>query len=128
MVIAGEARSFVGRGTGPFHSLCDSRSCVKESCDTTDNAFRCYPLPVMWSPRSTWQRFASRLRDGMPFSYPVVLRVVRRALVQRTAPLIALWILLVLYPNPLNLGISVYRVFYPDIDPSAVDPPRRLAG
>jgi hypothetical protein len=42
--------------------------------------------------------------------------------VQRTAPLIALWILLVLYPNPLNLGISVYRVFYPDIDPSAVDP------
>lgn len=41
-------------------------------------------------------------------------------LIERTVPLIALWILLVLYPNPLNLGVSVYRVFSPTIDPAAV--------
>jgi len=43
------------------------------------------------------------------------------ALAYRTAPLIALWIFLVLYPNPFNLLVSVYRVFNPDIDPAAVE-------
>ncbi len=43
-------------------------------------------------------------------------------LMERTVPLIALWILLVLYPNPVNLGVSVYRVFSPTIDPAAVSP------
>jgi len=46
----------------------------------------------------------------------------RYALAYRTAPLIALWIFLVLYPNPFNLLVSVHRVFNPDIDPAAVEP------
>ncbi len=43
-------------------------------------------------------------------------------LIEWPVPLIALWILLVLYPNPLNLGVSVYRVFSPTIAPAAVSP------
>jgi len=33
-----------------------------------------------------------------------------------------LWILFVLYPNPLNLIISIQRVFSLDVDPDAVEP------
>ena len=44
------------------------------------------------------------------------------ALAYKTAPLVALWIFLVLYPNPFNLLVSVHRVFNPDIDPAAVEP------
>jgi hypothetical protein len=51
---------------------------------------------------------------------PNVRRRCRFALEHRTGPLIALWVLFVLYPNPLNIGVSVYRVFNPDIDPLAV--------
>lgn len=41
---------------------------------------------------------------------------------QRYFPLlIALWVLFVLYPNPLNLIISVQRTFNPDIDPCAIE-------
>ena len=47
---------------------------------------------------------------------------VKYALAYKTVPLIALWIFLVLYPNPFNLLVSVYRVFNPDIDPAAVEP------
>jgi hypothetical protein len=43
-------------------------------------------------------------------------------LIHRTAPLIGLWVLLVLYPNPFNIVISVHRVFNLDIDPVAVEP------
>lgn len=48
--------------------------------------------------------------------------VVRFQLAYRTVPLIALWVLLVLYPNPFNILVSVHRVFNPDIDPAAVEP------
>jgi len=47
---------------------------------------------------------------------------VRFQLAYRTAPLIGLWVLLVLYPNPFNICISVHRVFNLDIDPVAVEP------
>ncbi len=53
---------------------------------------------------------------------PVVRRKVLHCLERHTGVLIALWILFVLYPNPLNLPLSVYRVFNPDIDPAAVEP------
>ena len=36
---------------------------------------------------------------------------------------LVLWILLVLYPNPLNLVISIKRGINPDIDPAAVEYP-----
>ena len=35
---------------------------------------------------------------------------------------LSLWILLVLYPNPLSLVTSVGRLFNPDVDPAAVEP------
>ncbi|MBN1856271.1 MAG: transglutaminase domain-containing protein [Dehalococcoidia bacterium] len=53
---------------------------------------------------------------------PVVRRWLLRCLAVHTGGLIALWVLLVLYPNPLSLPVSVYRVFNPDIDPVAVEP------
>ena len=52
----------------------------------------------------------------------MIRRRCRHALEHHTGPLIALWVLFVLYPNPLNIGVSVYRVFNPDIDPLAVAP------
>ena len=64
----------------------------------------------------------SALRPRIAGACPVVKRTAQRVLVERTAPLIALWILLVLYPNPLNLAVSVYRVFSPTINPEAVEP------
>jgi len=53
---------------------------------------------------------------------PALRSHVHHALAYRTGPLIALWVLFVLYPNPFNIGVSVYRVFNPDIDPVAVAP------
>jgi hypothetical protein len=47
---------------------------------------------------------------------------IRFQLAYRTVPLIGLWVLLVLYPNPFNIFISVHRVFNLDIDPVAVEP------
>lgn len=47
--------------------------------------------------------------------------VARFQLAYRTVPLIGLWVLLVLYPNPLNIPVSIHRVFSPDINPAAVD-------
>lgn len=35
--------------------------------------------------------------------------------------LLILWILFVLYPDPIKLGISIQRLFSPDIDPDAVE-------
>jgi len=49
-------------------------------------------------------------------------RVARFQLAYRTVPLIALYVFLVLYPNPFNIFVSVHRVFNPDIDPAAVEP------
>jgi hypothetical protein len=41
---------------------------------------------------------------------------------QRYFPLLLiLWILFVLYPNPLNLVLSIQRVFSLDVDPNAVE-------
>ncbi len=36
--------------------------------------------------------------------------------------LILLWVLFVLYPNPVNLVISLQRAFNPDINPTSVEP------
>jgi len=45
----------------------------------------------------------------------------RRAF-RRYFPLIfILWILFVLYPNPLNLVMSIHRIINPDVNPSAVE-------
>jgi hypothetical protein len=47
---------------------------------------------------------------------------VSRKVFRRYFPLIfILWILFVLYPNPLNLIISIHRVFNLDADPGAVE-------
>jgi len=47
---------------------------------------------------------------------------VSRRVFRRYFPLIfILWILFVLYPNPLNLIISIHRVFNFDADPGAVE-------
>ena len=55
--------------------------------------------------------------DGLEESENVFKRVFRRYF-----PLIfILWILFVLYPNPLNLIISLQRVFNFDADPGAVE-------
>ncbi len=50
-----------------------------------------------------------------------VLPALRFQFAYRTLPLIGLWVLLVLYPNPFNIAVSAYRMFNPDIDPAAVD-------
>lgn len=46
---------------------------------------------------------------------------IRRVFRSYFALLLILWILFVLYPNPLNLIISVQRVFNLDVDPGAVE-------
>jgi transglutaminase-like putative cysteine protease len=57
------------------------------------------------------------MTDGLERSENVLRRVFRRYF-----PLIfILWILFVLYPNPLNLIISIQRVLNFDADPSAVE-------
>ena len=53
---------------------------------------------------------------------PVARLWLVHCLARHTGVLIALWILFVLYPNPLNLPVSFHRVFNPDIDPVAVEP------
>ncbi|MDH4290998.1 MAG: hypothetical protein OEV56_00115, partial [Dehalococcoidia bacterium] len=55
--------------------------------------------------------------DGFESSEEVSRRVFRRYF-----PLIfILWILLVLYPNPLNLIVSIQRILNFDADPTAVE-------
>ena len=61
------------------------------------------------------------LKDRLPHYLRRFSAHARFALAYRTAPLIALWVFLVLYPNPFNLAVSVHRVFNPDIDPDAVE-------
>jgi hypothetical protein len=57
------------------------------------------------------------MRDGLERFEKVSRRVFRRYF-----PLIfILWILLVLYPNPLNLVISIQRILNFDADPGAVE-------
>jgi hypothetical protein len=57
------------------------------------------------------------MTDGLEKSEKVSRKVFRRYF-----PLIfILWILLVLYPNPLNLIISIHRVLNFDADPGAVE-------
>ena len=67
------------------------------------------------------ERVATLRRDCVA-RVPEVRRRVLHCLAFRTGGLIALWVLLVLYPNPFNLPVSAYRVFSPDIDPIAVEP------
>jgi len=60
---------------------------------------------------------ATAMTDGLERSENVFRRVFRRYF-----PLIfILWIIFVLYPNPLNFIISVQRVFNLDADPGAVE-------
>ena len=66
--------------------------------------------------------FVSRLKIRGMHVWRRVRPVIRFQLAYRTVPLIGLWILLVLYPNPFNILVSVHRVFYPDIDPVVVQP------
>lgn len=48
-------------------------------------------------------------------------RITVRSVFRRFFPVfVGLWILLVLYPNPLNLVVSIHRFFSPDVDPDAV--------
>jgi len=55
--------------------------------------------------------------DGLERSGSVFRRVFRRYF-----PLILiLWILFVLYPNPLKLPMSIHRFINPDVDPGAVE-------
>jgi len=50
-------------------------------------------------------------------------RVACERVFRRYFPLfLSLWILFVLYPNPLSLVISFHRLFNPDVDPAAVEP------
>jgi hypothetical protein len=57
------------------------------------------------------------MKDGLERSEKVSRRVFRRYF-----PLIfILWILFVLYPNPLNLIVSIHRVLNFDADPGAVE-------
>ena len=50
-------------------------------------------------------------------------RVACERVFRRYFPLfLLLWILFVLYPNPLSLVISACRLFDPDVDPAAVEP------
>ena len=46
---------------------------------------------------------------------------IRRVFRSYFALLLILWILFVLYPNPLNLVISIHRVFSVDVDSGAVE-------
>lgn len=49
-------------------------------------------------------------------------RVACERVFRRYFPLfLSLWILFVLYPNPLSLVVSVHRLFNPDVDPAAVE-------
>ena len=62
-------------------------------------------------------------RKEMIKSFSISRRATISRIFQRYFPLlIALWVLFVLYPNPLNLIISVQRTFNPDINPGAVVP------
>lgn len=58
----------------------------------------------------------------IPHSTNAKRRILGRRIFQSYFPLLlVLWILFVLYPNPLNLPISIHRVFNLDIDPGAVE-------
>ena len=59
--------------------------------------------------------------NGMPGGLKSSEHVFRKTF-RRYFPLIfILWILFVLYPNPLNLVISIHRFINPDVNPSAVE-------
>ncbi len=73
-------------------------------------------------PHQRLATIVTGLRRRLLQSGPALGRHCRHALAHHTGPLIALWILFVLYPNPFNIGVSVFRVFNPDIDPVAVAP------
>ncbi len=70
----------------------------------------------------SFERFLDRLRSTLRRVAVAARPAVRFQLAYRTGPLIGLWILLVLYPNPFSLGVSAYRIFHPDINPAAVEP------
>ena len=63
----------------------------------------------------------ARAKAGLIRAARCALPAIRFQFAYRTVPLVALWVLLVLYPNPFNIAVSVYRVFNLDIDPGAVD-------
>ena len=70
----------------------------------------------------TLRNWADRVKVALRRAAAAARPVIRFQLAYRTVPLIALWVLLVLYPNPFNILVSVHRVFNLDIDPVAVEP------
>jgi hypothetical protein len=62
-----------------------------------------------------------RVKAGLVRAFRAASPVARFQLAYRTVPLVALWVLLVLYPNPFNIALSVNRVFNPDINPAAIE-------
>jgi hypothetical protein len=70
----------------------------------------------------TFADITGRVNNAVRRAVATALSAIRFQLAYRTVPLIALWVLLVLYPNPFNIFVSVHRVFNPDVDPMAVEP------
>jgi len=70
----------------------------------------------------TKRGFVTRVTSAMRHAGRAAGPFVRFQVAYRTVPLLALWVLLVLYPNPFNLLVSVHRVFNLDVDPVAVGP------
>ncbi len=70
----------------------------------------------------TFRQHFEKVRTSLRRSAVSCRAFIRHELAYRTGPLIALWILLVLYPNPFNIATSVHRVFNPDINPLVVEP------
>ncbi len=69
----------------------------------------------------SFKHLLGKAKNSAQRAAEAVRPAVRYQLAYRTVPLALLWVLLVLYPNPFNIAISVHRVFSPDIDPLAVE-------
>lgn len=70
----------------------------------------------------TSRGFVARVKSAVQHIRRAAGPFARFQIAHRTGPLIALWVLLVLYPNPFNLLVSVHRVFNLDVDSGAVEP------
>jgi len=72
---------------------------------------------LVWKNKTNGSTETAAMPGGLERSEHVFRKTFRRYF-----PLIfILWILFVLYPNPLNLVISIHRFINPDVNPSAVE-------
>jgi len=72
---------------------------------------------LVWKNNTNGSTETTAMPGGLERSEHVFRKTFRRYF-----PLIfILWILFVLYPNPLNLVISIHRFINPDVNPSAVE-------